>query len=182
MIASRDIDDLRDLPPEDWRLLDGALVVYYLFPNIQLIISRLGANLVRIYPDGTNPGRSISRISFYLRPSVVGALAACDQPAVDASNTYDHSARRGADTISPEATREVFRSTIELEDYAMGVDTQRAAESGLLEYLIFGRNEPALHHFHRCFAESLELPPPVVISSGCKHLRRGEGFSRQCGG
>jgi hypothetical protein len=178
VIASRDIDDIRGRPERDWRLLDGALVVYYLFPNIQLTISRLGANVVRIYPDGINAGRSISRISFYLRPSVLEALAACSQPVVDANNTYDHKARRGAETISPEATKEIFRSTIELEDYAMGVDTQRAADSGLLQHLIFGRNEPALHHFHRCFAEALELPHAEEVGSSITSLR-AEAFSRQ---
>jgi phenylpropionate dioxygenase-like ring-hydroxylating dioxygenase large terminal subunit len=164
VIASRDIEDLRARPVEEWRLLDGALVVYFLFPNIQLTVSRLGANLVRIYPDGTNPGRSVSRISFYLRPAVVDALARAGTVAVDASNTYDHAARNGTDVIAPEATMEIFRSTIEREDYAMGVDTQRAVESGLIDHLIFGRNEPALHHFHRCFSEALDLPPPQVLA------------------
>lgn len=163
VIASREIDDLRQKPESEWRLLDGALVIYYLFPNIQLTVSRLGANLVRIYPDCTNPGRSLSRISFYLRPSVVTALAQAGGATVNASNTYDRAARRGSDTIAPEATMEIFRSTIEAEDYAMGVDAQRAAESGLLQHLIFGRNEPALHHFHRCFSDALDLPPPEVL-------------------
>lgn len=165
VIASRDIEDLRERPEKEWRLLDGALVVYFLFPNIQLTVSRLGANLVRIYPDGVNPGRSVSRISFYLRPEVVDALASAGGAAVDASNTYDHSARHGTDVIAPEATMEIFRSTIEQEDYAMGVDTQRAAESGLIDHLIFGRNEPALHHFHRCFSAALGLPPPQVLAA-----------------
>ncbi len=164
VIASREIDDLREKPEREWRVVDGALVIYYLFPNIQLTVSRLGANVVRIYPDGADPGRSITRISFYLRPAVAAALAAADGPTVDASNTYDRTARRGTDAIAPQATMEIFRSTIEAEDYAMGVDAQRAAESGLLPYLIFGRNEPALHHFHRCFSDALGLPPPEVVS------------------
>ncbi len=163
VIASRDIDDLRHKPEADWRLLDGALVVYYLFPNIQLTVSRLGANVVRIYPHRSSPGRSVTRISFYLRPSVAAALAQAGGATVDAGNTYDRDARRGADTIAPEATMEIFRSTIEAEDYAMGVDAQRAAESGLLRHMIFGRNEPALHHFHRGFSEALELPGPEVL-------------------
>jgi hypothetical protein len=33
------------------------------------------------------------------------------------------------------------------------------AESGTLEHLIFGRNEPALHHYHNTFREALNLPP-----------------------
>ena len=71
VIATRDIDDLRDRPETDWQLLDGALIVYFLFPNIQLTINRVGANVVRIYPDKANPGRSITRITLTpTRPSV----------------------------------------------------------------------------------------------------------------
>ncbi len=54
----------------------------------------------------------------------------------------------------------MFVSTIEQEDYLMGESTQRAVESGLLDEVIFGRNEPALHHYHRTFAEALQLPGP----------------------
>ena len=62
-------------------------------------------------------------------------------------------------------TMEIFRSTIEQEDYAMGEATQHAAESGLLDYLIFGRNEPALHHFHRCYREALDLSTLPTMTS-----------------
>ena len=39
----------------------------------------------------------------------------------------------------------------------MGESTQKAAENGLLEHLLFGRNEPALHHFHNTFREALGM-------------------------
>ncbi|MEJ2533076.1 MAG: aromatic ring-hydroxylating dioxygenase subunit alpha [Halioglobus sp.] len=153
------IDGMRALPENEWQLLDGALLVYFLFPNVQMTISRVGCNLVRIYPDPENAGRSITRISHYLKPAVVEALAAEERPRVDAGNAYDPEARRDTELISVEASREIFRSTIEEEDYAMGVSTQRAVESGLLDHLIFGRNEPALHHFHRGYREVLGMPP-----------------------
>ena len=35
---------------------------------------------------------------------------------------------------------EVFKSTVENEDYVMGEMQQKAAESGLLKEIIFGRN------------------------------------------
>ena len=53
----------------------------------------------------------------------------------------------------------MFDSTIEQEDYLMGETTQQAAENGVLKHLIFGRNEPALHHYHNTFREALNLPP-----------------------
>ena len=54
---------------------------------------------------------------------------------------------------------EVFDSTIEQEDYYMCELIQRSAESGVLEHVVFGRNEPALHHYHNCFRTALGLEP-----------------------
>jgi phenylpropionate dioxygenase-like ring-hydroxylating dioxygenase large terminal subunit len=173
VIANRDIMGLRERPEADWRLLDVTLLVYFLFPNVQLTVNRIGGNLVRIYPDPRNPGRSITRISHYLRPEVVAALAQSDKPRVDASNAYDLEARRGTNLINAESSREIFRSTIEQEDYAMGVAAQRAADCGLLEDVIFGRNEPALHHFHRGFREVLGMPalqPPAGAGTAARKL------------
>ena len=41
----------------------------------------------------------------------------------------------------------------------MGEMQQRAAENGQLKEIIFGRNEPALHHFHQNYREALNQPP-----------------------
>lgn len=80
-----------------------------------------------------------------------------DVTVSSADNVYEFEA--GQETIaSLEAIAEVFVSTIEQEDYVMGESTQRAVDSGLLDEVIFGRNEPALHHYHRTFAEALQYP------------------------
>ena len=41
----------------------------------------------------------------------------------------------------------------------MGAMQQRAAETGMLKEIVFGRNEPALHHFHKNFREALGQSP-----------------------
>ena len=58
---------------------------------------------------------------------------------------------------------EVFRSTVEHEDYVMGETPQRAAENGMMKKIIFGRNELALHHFHRNYREALGQPSPEMM-------------------
>lgn len=52
---------------------------------------------------------------------------------------------------------EIVNSTVENEDYRIGESTQRNIESGLLDYAIFGRNEPALHHYHNTFRAALGM-------------------------
>ena len=156
VIIKRSIDELREPPKRQWRLRDHATLVYFLFPNVQCIFNEVGVSLVRMYPDPENPGRSVSRISHYLNAEVVAALAAAGKADVDASNAYDIDARNGTKLISPEVANEIFDSTIEKEDYAMGVQAQAAIEGGHQQQLIFGCNEPALQHFHRAFDQALK--------------------------
>ena len=162
VFASRGIDGLRDLPEQEWSTENTANVLYFLFPNIQFNVSRQSILLIKIYPKKGNPGRSLTRIGYYYSPEAVAAMEAAKasgERVVSANDVYDYDSRQAAVAFSLEASREIFDSTIEQEDYAMGETTQRAAESGAITHLMFGRNEPALHHYHNTFREALNLPP-----------------------
>ena len=154
------IDELRDKPEEDWRLTDGATTLYFLFPNIQFIIGNGSTNIVRLYPHPTDPNESITKINHYFTKGAIAAAAEIEGHGenVSAETVYDLSqANTGIPSLN--ATKEVFNSTIEQEDYVMGETTQRSAETGLLDHIIFGRNEPALHHYHKTFRTALQMPP-----------------------
>ena len=90
---------------------------------------------------------------------------------VDASNVYDEmdpdTAPGEEVAFTLEAITEVFSSTIADQDYVMGEQQQAAAQSGLLPHVWFGRNEPALHHYHNTFREALGMPllEPVTESA-----------------
>lgn len=155
--ASRGIDRLRTLPEAEWRVEGATFVLYHLFPNIQLICSTESATLIRIYPDPADPGRSITRVSFYFSPETAAQAAARDAAGVDPRAVYDPSDERRGPSLK--SSFKVFKSTIEQEDYVMGALQQRTAESGQLKEVILGRNEPALHHFHRNYREALNQPP-----------------------
>ena len=45
------------------------------------------------------------------------------------------------------------------EDYAVGARSQVGADSGLQDHVIFGRNEPALHHYHNTYRAALGMEP-----------------------
>lgn len=141
-LCVRSIDMMRSMPECDWNITLGVFPVYYLFPNIQVNIGANAVILVRVYPDGSNPDHSLSRISFYARPA---ALAA-----------------------APEATAAVpkrFAEIIRDEDYVAAAASYRGARSGSLEHFLFGRNEPALHHYHKTYREALGLPPLDVVAA-----------------
>ena len=154
--ASRGIDALREMAEEDWRIEQGTFVLYHLFPNVQLITSNAQSTLIRIYPHADGAGRSVTKVSFYWTQEVID-FAESQKQNFDAGKVYEFEARADAGA-SLEASLEVFHSTIEQEDYVMGEMQQRAAENGQLKEIIFGRNEPALHHFHNNYREALGQP------------------------
>ncbi len=156
--ANYGIDELRTRPESEWRIEQGTFVLYYLFPNIQLLIDPATATLIRIYPHPQDPGRSITRISFYYTQAAIDAVEAAKAAGQDTADAYDRDAYQNTPG-GLETQMEVFYSTVQQEDYVMGEMQQRAAETGVLKEVVFGRNEPALHHFHRSFREALELPP-----------------------
>ena len=134
-------------------------MLYHLFPNIQLVVSKESTTLIRIYPAHDQPGQSLTRVSFYFAPQIAEQIAEADARNPEAVNVYSYEDRQGANAYSLAASLEVFKSTIENEDYVMGEMQQKAAESGLLREILFGRNEPALHHFHNNYREALGEPP-----------------------
>lgn len=135
-LCIKTIDELRNVPEERWHISDGAFPVYYLFPNIQVNVGKEGVTLVRVYPDPENPNRSISRVTFYFTPE---AMASGD--------------------VTLEGRTQGFGDIIEAEDYAVCETTQRALQAGLQDYVIFGRNEPALHHYHNTYRKALGMEP-----------------------
>ncbi|MEM7250198.1 MAG: aromatic ring-hydroxylating dioxygenase subunit alpha [Pseudomonadota bacterium] len=163
VFPSQAINRLREMPEEEWTIRPGANVLYYLFPNIQFNVGARSVAVIRIYPDGTNPSRSITRISHYYSKAQIELLKDPQRTIIDGSNVYDTSSRDGKVAFSVEANMEIFDSTVEQEDYLMGELTQKAAENGLLKHVIFGRNEPALHHYHNTFRHVLNMPQLDVM-------------------
>ena len=159
VFPNRGIDRVREQPRDEWRVTHGAVVIYYLFPNVHVALGRGNINLFRIYPHPKNPGRSVTQISHYFSDKLLEAKnqEGDDVPKLSPENVYDMDARYGA-LPTVEAQNEVIVSTIAQEDYAMGASTQSAIENGLLDHVIFGRNEPALHHFHNTFRAALDMP------------------------
>jgi len=162
--ANRGIDAMRTMPESEWRISHGTFVLYHLFPNIQLIVDPQTVTLIRIYPDEKDSGRSTTRISFYFTKEARDRAAAESDVVVSKDTVYDFDSRSTqAGIASLEGSMEVFRSTVEQEDYLMGEMQQRAAQNGTMKEIIFGRNEPALHHFHNNYREALGQPPLEAV-------------------
>ena len=165
-LASKYLDVMRQQPETNWSLPYGGIVVYYLFPNVQLVVLTSMIALVRIYPNRQNVGQSLTRASHYAAPQIAQHLpAAGPVTGLTGDHLYD------ADTstrmeFDVSAVMELFISTLEHEDYFMGAKTQATANSGQFEHFLFGRNEPALQHFHNTCREALHMPPLAEYRAG----------------
>ncbi len=142
-LCIRPIDKMRNEPHDKWHVLRGTVPVYYLFPNIQLIMNAGGVTLVRIYPDAKDPHNSRSEISFYTFP---------EERRLKVGPIFE-------ENYSITTQMESFASIIQAEDYVAAAKGHIGATSGALLHVTFGRNEPALHHYHSTFNEALGLPP-----------------------
>lgn len=138
-LCLRSIDELRAEPREKWHILRAALPVYYLFPGVQLIIGSNAVQLVRIYPVPGDPARSISRLSFYA-----------------SAEALEHAPELKTMTQN-------FADVIRDEDFMVASRAQLGADCGVQEYVLFGRNEPALHHYHDTYRKALGMPPLEVL-------------------
>lgn len=143
ILCKRAIDAMRLLPEDEWDITVAGLPVYWLFPNVILMPFDVGCFLVRAYPDRNDPGRHLSRIDFYLKPGL-----AAETPEIDEFMSV---------------IAHTFANVIRDEDYVMSASQQTAANAGALDHVIFGRNEPALHHYHVTYRAVLGLEPLPLL-------------------
>jgi len=148
LLVRREIDAMRERPEDQWSITEATLPAYWLFPNVQLLPFTDGVYLVRAYPVPGQPGRHRSHISFYLRPDV--------SRSADLDQIEGHIGQR---TLAG-----AFAAIIRDEDYVMSASQQITASSGALGYSLFGRNEPALHHYHLTYREALGMEPLPLLS------------------
>ncbi len=146
-LCIRPIDRMRNEPEDTWHVLRGSLPVYYLYPNIQLIVGAEGPTLVRIYPDADNPHESKSQISWYVFPD-------------ETRDALGPVFGEYMESLTLSQRMEGFAAVIQAEDYVAAASNHVGALSGAQEHIIFGRNEPALHHYHKTYNAALGLPAP----------------------
>lgn len=138
VLCRRDIDEMRLLPEDEWNITVAGIPVYWLFPNVQLIMGPQHLQLVRAYPDPDDPARHVSQVAFYVRDHVF------EQNQDELAEMLQYMGRRFAEVIRD-------------EDYVASASQQRSASSGAMEHVVFGRNEPALHHYHNTYRAALGM-------------------------
>ena len=121
----RNIVELADRPEDEWEPLNHLVVIYALFPNIVLSVTVANGEVFRVYP-GSGPGHSVT---YHQNASPL--------------DLSDEGVRAMAEEIFGYA-----HAAVRDEDYLLAGRIQENMASGARPELVFGRNEPGLHHRH----------------------------------
>jgi phenylpropionate dioxygenase-like ring-hydroxylating dioxygenase large terminal subunit len=133
IIPRRSIALLRRLPEADWDLVSHSAIVYLLFPNTVVIVAGDHLETWHVFPAGNGIDECAMRVTLYT-----------PEPAVTAS-AKGHWDRNF----------DLLMATVENEDFPLSEGIQRGFYSGAQAEIVFGRNEPALQHFHRSVKAAL---------------------------
>lgn len=127
----RNIEELRDVPEQDWPERFSGSVVYGIFPSCVLVESPVSTLMLRIYP-GDTPNTCVVHM-------IGGAL----HPMTDEN-----------DRLLAKAGFDGATAVLRDEDFPAAEACQRGAEHGL-ENIIVGRAEPLVQHLHRQWDSAL---------------------------
>lgn len=137
LFAKHSLPTMREQPEDAWDPTEHLGPVHTIFPCLAIAGGWRDSALVSLLLPGPVAERSRTMQTFLTR-----------DPAV----TDDE--RRRADT-----THEFLYRAVRDEDNPMGLGITRALQSGVTADLVFGRNEPTLHHFHRWVEKLVDQAP-----------------------
>ncbi|WP_422001019.1 aromatic ring-hydroxylating oxygenase subunit alpha [Reyranella sp.] len=130
-VARTSIDALRPLPEGERNFRPHVISIYQLFPNTIVIWQVDHIEVWRAFPDRDDPGRCEVELAIY----------------------------KPHDTDKPDAywekNRDIAIRTVLEEDFPLGERMQIGFESGAVDEVVYGRNEPSLVHFHASIRSAL---------------------------
>lgn len=130
--ALRAIDELREKPEPEWgEVTHYFSYQYQLFPNTSLTFDVRHIELWQILPTGVDTSEVVH--TAYLRPGLSDEerAKACD--------------------MAPW----ICETVVDGEDFWVAGRTEPGIRTGMLDTIVFGRNEPAPQHLHRGFLAAL---------------------------
>ena len=125
----------------EWPFRLATLSVYFLYPNTIFLVDPYAVDVLRMFPEGDHPGRSRTAHSYYVPPNVKAYFEDPEHPERDYAQRFMD-----------------FNRIVLEEDYQMAESTQRSANAGIQSHVLFGKNEPALLHYHNAHRSGLGRP------------------------
>ena len=116
---------------DDVNLQPYLINAYQIFPNTVLVWSGRHFEAWMVFPDASDPSRSVTKVSVLGRRSEI------------------------ADTGYWERNWVVVKDTVLTEDMTVGQSIQQGFTTGAQTEVTFGRNEPGVQHYHRSLAQAV---------------------------
>jgi phenylpropionate dioxygenase-like ring-hydroxylating dioxygenase large terminal subunit len=127
------LERLRDEPEQSWDLIWNTTIIYSLFPNSLLMLQGDHVELARIFPRDGRVDRAMMDLGLYVPRA----------PATDEERTHWNK------------NMQLVLDVVTGEDFPAGRTIQIGLPSGAQTHTVFGRNEPALIHYHRSMQVAL---------------------------
>lgn len=116
--------------------LQHTIELYTLFPNTMFVYQMDHLEVWRLFPSDNDPSQCKMVLSMYTPEPVSGDSA---------QRHWENNLR-------------LALATVEAEDLPLGEKIQRGYRRGVPKEVTYGRNEPALAHFHRSLEQAMGLP------------------------
>jgi phenylpropionate dioxygenase-like ring-hydroxylating dioxygenase large terminal subunit len=132
LAARKTFEALRQVPEHEWDVFDNTVVICVLFPNTVFTFQRDHVETWHFFP-GDDVDETVMYVSLYI------------PVPVDNPKSQEHWDRNF----------DLLMATVENEDFPTCEGMQIGFKSGAQEAITFGRNEPALQHFHKSITAAL---------------------------
>jgi phenylpropionate dioxygenase-like ring-hydroxylating dioxygenase large terminal subunit len=131
----RKLERLKAQPEDTWDLMWNTATVYALFPNTLFVTQGDHIEVHRVFAAEGRPDRAIMETGFYVPKA----------PATDEERRHW------------QANLDLVIKVVQTEDFPAGRSMQLGFSSGAQKQVVYGRNEPAMIHYHRSLRRALGL-------------------------
>lgn len=135
MVARTSIDELRSQPEAEWDVVKHTGIAYVLFPNTVFSPQGDHVEIMRVFPDGDRPDRSVMDLAIYT-----------PQPVTSEKGVRHF-----------DSNMKLALKVFEEEDFIIGESIQAGILSGAQEQFTYGIVEPGLDYYHNNIREVLGI-------------------------
>ena len=129
------LERLKSEPEESWDLMWNTTLIYSLFPNTILVVQGDHVELARMFPHDGRVDRAVMDLALYVP----------NPPATE------------DERIHWEKNMQLVLDVVTGEDFPAGRTIQIGLASGAQTHTVYGRNEPAMIHYHQSMRRALGL-------------------------
>ena len=133
------LERLKNEPEDSWDLMWNTTLIYLLFPNTVLMLQGDHVELSRIFPCEDRVDRAVMELALYIPRA----------PTTQEERTHW------------DKNMQLVLDVVRGEDFPAGRSIQIGLTSGAQTHTVFGRNEPAMIHYHQSMQAALSFPREI---------------------